>query len=325
MKFHITSPDAFARVDGTVQRTLLEHLPNHVGLHDTDVVVIPISFYQDFQFRRDLPAIIGSKRWILVDYLELGLDWEPNGVIDSHVLGRNSANFSRVSGPEWMRLDSFVRDHPPLVYFKRELLAREHSDWLQPLEFPGYLPIPTIQTKEEFHSRPVEAFLFWGLSHPSRPRLHGDIFRNAYSSGYEVISQFSHWNGYFADLRDKTWASIHAPHFDRKPISEILHFNHRSKISVSLPGAGFKCFRDTEAPNGAIPAFLESPIGHAFPWVHGENCIRLKECDEWQSLFDATLRDDLYDIYIQAQENIARYGSERYIYEYIIPSIQAKI
>jgi hypothetical protein len=325
MKFHITSPDAFARVDGTVQRTLLSHLPNLVGAHDADVIVVPISFYQDFQFRRDLPAIIGSKRWILVDYLELGLDWEPNGVIDSHLLGRNSANFARVSGPEWMRLDAFVRDHPPLVYFRRELLAREHSDSIRPLEFPGYLPIPTIQSREEFNSRPVEAFHYWGLSHRSRPVLHGDIFRHSYDKGYEVLSEWGHWHGFFSNKRNRVWSTIHAPHFARVGIEHIQHYIHRSKLTVSLPGAGVRCFRDLEAAAGSIPTFGHTALGWSFPFIHGQNCIEIRLDHAWEDLYKATQRGDLYDIYVESQRNAENFVGANYVNRHIIPSIERRL
>lgn len=325
MTFHVVSCDAHGRVDGTIQRTLLSHLPNQAGLSDADVLVVPVSFWEDFQFRRDLPALIGDRRWVLLDYIELGLDWNPNGVIDSHVLGRNSGNFQRVSGPEWMRLDAFCRDHKPLVYFRRELLAREHSPWLQPLEFPGYLSIPAIQSREEFDSRPLEAFHYWGLSHPSRPRLHGDIFRNAYDKGYEVISEWAHWNGFWADNRNRVWGSIHAPHFARVGIEHIQHYIHRSKITVSLPGAGVRCFRDMEAASGSIPAFAHTGVGWSFPFEHGKNCIELREGREWEDLYEATQRPDLYEIYVEAQKTAERYTGHNYVHQHIIPAIERRL
>ncbi len=325
MKFFVISPDAHGRVDGTVQANLLNHLPRSNGVHDADVLVIPISFYGDYQFRRDLPSLIGSKRWIMVDFLELGLDWRFDGTIDTHVLGRNSANFPRVAGSEWMRLDCFTRDHPPLVYFKRELLAREHSDWLQPIEFPAYLPIPTLQSKEEFDSRPIEAFHFWGLSHPSRPRLHGDIFRHSYDEGYEVLSEWAHWTGFFNDPRKRVWASIHAPHFARVGIDYLQHYTQHSKLTVSLPGAGYHCFRGSEAIMGSIPVYMHSAVGWSYPFKHGENCIEIRDGKEWEDLNEAAHREDLYDIYVESQKAAEFYSSPNYVNRHIIPSIQTRL
>jgi hypothetical protein len=287
--------------------------------------VVPVSFYGDYQFRRDLPTIIGNKKWVMADFMELGLEWPFDGTVDTHVFGRNSANFPRMAGQETMRLDAFVRDHPPLVYLKRELLAREHSDWLVPIEFPAYLPLPPLQSKEEFDSRPVEAFHFWGLSSRVRPVLHGDIFRHSYDEGYEIISDWHQWHGYFSDKRGRTWASIHAPHFCRVGIEHIQHYLHRSKISVSLPGAGYHCFRGSEALMGSIPAYQHTAVGWSYPFKHGENCIELRPGFEWEDLHEATQREDLYDIYVEAQKAAAFYQSANYVNNHIIPSIEKQL
>lgn len=308
-----------------MQRTLLSFLPQEAFSGTGTLHIVPISYYHDYEFRRDLRSIIGSDPWCLIDYTELGLDWDVWSGVDSMVLGRNVLNFLRVANKEWLALNDLVRDNPPKVYFKRELLAREQTDWLVPVDFPCYLPLPAIETKEQFDTRPLDAFTFWGLSHPARPRLHGEIFKQAYDHGYEVLSQFGHWHGHFYDPRGRTWAAIHAPHFDRKPIEDVMHFNHRSKISVSLPGAGYSCFRDTEAPVGSIPAFWHMPLARAFPWIHGRNCIDLRPTEEWRDLYDATKRDDLYDIYISAQANIQNYQSHNYVHQHILPAIERRL
>lgn len=321
MIFAIQSPCLNGAIDGTVMGNLLQHLPNQTTVHHADVVIVPISYYHDFQFHPQLPAILRGKKWVLVDFLELGLDWEVDGGLDTHVLGRNSANFPRISGPEWMKLDAFVRDTPPVVYFKRELLEREQSDWLVPVDFPCYLPVPGIQTKDEFDSRPLEVLHYWGLSHEARPRLHGEIFSHAYVQGYEILSQFNHWHGFFAEPRLRTWGAIHAPHFDRKSMTDVMHFIHRSKITVSLPGAGVKCFRDSEAPCGSVPAFWACGIARSYPWEAEKNCILLEPGCEWEDLNDATKQDDLYDLYVAAQETIQKYSSPTYVRDYFVPNI----
>lgn len=321
MRIAVQSPCQNGSIDGTVEANILRHLRN-AQVETSDLVIIPISFYGDFKFNAALPHLLKGKRWVMMDFLELGLDWDVNSGTDTHVLGRNSANFPRVSGPEWMKFDAFTRDHPPSAYFKRELLAREQTDWLIPVDFPCYVPIPWTQTKAEFETRPIEVFHFWGLSHLSRPKLHGNIFKYAYGERYEVISQFGHWNGYFADPRGRTWASVHAPHFDRKPIAEVMHFTHRSKISVSLPGAGVKCFRDSEAPCGSTPAFWDCGIARSYPWTPGENCIGLAPNAEWEHLRAAVQLEDLYEIYVAAQETIRKYDAVTYAKDYLLTRIQ---
>lgn len=319
MKFSILSAHESGEIDGTVSANLLNRLPNLTTVHDSNVVIVPVSWYSDYKFNKALTSI--NKPYVLVDFMELGLDWDPLSGRDGHKWGTNSADFNRLSTPRWMRLDAHCRDNPPLLTFCRELLEREQSDRLLPVSFPCVVPIPGIQTKEEFDARPLEAFLFWGLSHESRPRLHGDIFRNSYWSGYEVISQFDHWNGFFSEPRQRTWASIHAPHWDRKPMADVQHFIHRSKISISLPGAGALCFRDCEVAAGSIPAYWNSGIARSYPWEAEKNCILLTPGEEWQDLQDATQQDNLYELYVSAQENIRKYEAQTYVDNYIVPNI----
>lgn len=325
MKLSIASPDARGRIDGTVQANLLNHLPNLVPISQSDCVLVPISFYSDYAWRHDLPGIIGNKPYALLDYTELGLEWDVLSGTDSILLGRNILNCTRLSNKDWVALNDFVRDRPPVTYFRRELLEREVSGWLRPLDFPCYLPIPEIQSKQEFDARPLDVFWFWGLSHESRPRLHGDIFSNAYRCGYEVLSRIEHWEGFFRDPRGRTWATVHSPHWDRKPISEVMHFNHRSKLSVSLPGAGVHCFRDQEAPVGSIPVYWSCGIARAFPWVDGFNSLHVMPGLEWEDLYAHAQSDGLYDIYVEAQKNIQNYTSGNYVNNHIIPSIERRL
>lgn len=327
MKCAIVSPCASGEIDGTILVNLINHL-ERTGLDGCDVAVVPISYFSDYRFEERLPRWLSGKRWVLLDFLELGLDWNPDGSQDTHVLGRNSANFPRVSGPEWMKMDALVRDQPPIVYFKRELLERERTDWLHPIEFPSYLATPRTQSKEEFLSRPVEVLHYWGLSNPLRPELHGDIFKQAYSNGYEVISEFSHWDRFFADKRHKVWASIHAPHFARVGIEHVQHFIHRSKIGVSLPGAGYFCFRDQEVSSGSVPAYIDFPMATSYPRINKENCIKLPPDDMWWHLNEMVRplsNDLLYDIYVASQENARKYESATYVRDYVTPLIQSRL
>ena len=99
----------------------------------------------------------------------------------------------------------------------------------------------------------------------------------------------------------------------------------QSKISVSMPGSGVKCFRSTESPVNAVPAMMEDDMAWSYPWLHGVNCVRLDRMNLFGDLFNATQREDLHAIYIGAQETIELYRSRRYVAEYIIPNIQARL
>lgn len=94
---------------------------------------------------------------------------------------------------------------------------------------------------------------------------------------------------------------------------------------MSLPGAGVRCFRDFEAAAGSIPAFAHTGLGWSFPFVHGQNCIELHLQKVWEDLYEATQRDDLYEIYVASQDNTQNYLGPNYVQRHIIPSIEKRI
>lgn len=314
-RIHVLSPDATGARDGTVQAGLLDHLPNQVGsVLEADVIVVPISFLATYKFNEALHGL--KKPYVLIDFLEFGWDaGDKNNILGSGM----TQQFGHLNNSEYAKLDQWVWDHPPRLTFKRELFKRDVSPTMLPVEFPCQMEIPLIQSKEEFDKRPLDIFFPWGFSHPSRPRLHGDIFRNAHVGAYTFVD---HWDD-LGHVVGNLWASIHTPWMRRHPISEVMRWNQRAKISVSLWGAGKKCFRHTmEAPVGSIMALPSDNLAWSFEWDHGMNCIRLDEKHEIDSLMNATTRQDLYEIYKNGQCTVARYCSRRYVDEYIMTEIQ---
>lgn len=326
MRTHVISPDAAARIDGTVQSMLLDHFPNRVDNEaDCDVVLIPVARQADFKFNERLRGI--TKPYALIDYLEF--EWCVfNTVPETHLLGKNTARFAPWLDPfeEWTEFSEFVRDHPPTMYFKRELLSKDASSKVKPLEWPCYLEIPPIQTEAEFNARPIECFFNWGYSHPSRPKLHGDVFRAMATHGIEVISDFAQSAACISASGGKSriWASIYSPYYSRWPIAEVMRLQQQSKISVSLAGCGFKSFRHSEAPAGAVMALQDNDLAWAYPW-DDTNSVAIVPGGEFHSLVMWTRYQDLYQIYVQSQETVAKYQSKRYIEEYLTPAIEASL
>lgn len=315
MNLLLLSPDASGAIDGTLKKMVL-NLPITDSSAFSDAAIVPIAWHPNFVFNTDLLKYKG--KIIILDYLEMGWDAADKG----NVLGRDDLTpFGHLSGDEWTNLSAWVSVHPPVLTFKRELHENDRSDTLIPAEFTGLKPIPPIQSKAEFEARPMEVFFSWGLSNPSRPNLHGKIFQNAHCSGIHVI------DGWEQDGRFEphTWATIHSPWYARQPIEAIDRWNVRAKLSVSLPGAGVKCFRSAESPRGSIMALHRDKLAWSHPWVHGENCIRIGESVEFNDLLESTRRDDLYDIYIRSQETAAKYLTAPYCRDYLVPAIAARL
>ncbi len=226
-----------------------------------------------------------------------------------------------------MRLDAFVRDHKPAVYFKRELLERERSEWLQPVEFPCYLPTWPAQSKEDFDKRAIEVFMSWGLSHGCRQALHGEMFMKALENGITMISAWDQFDKFDYANHKRVWSSIHSPHITRVDISTVVHNQSRAKISLSLPGNGMRCFRDNEAPVNAVMACWSDDIARSYNWVYGENCIRLHRTQMYDELLMWTDRfsDSLHDIYLNGLETVDKYRSANYVNNYLTPIIQSAL
>ncbi len=141
-------------------------------------------------------------------------------------------------------------------------------------------------------------------------------------NGLGVISSFEHYEGHMRDHPSaRNWLSVFVPWFARKPVDTWRWFLQRAKIGVTLPGAGIVCFRSTEIVD-CIPALLFDKREWSIPWEDGKNCIRLRWEHEFEDLELATHRSDLYDIYKAAYETIDRYRGNRYVSEYVSPTIE---
>lgn len=319
MKLFVQSCDAGGDVNPIIRKTLLDYLPMTDSIAQADAVVVPVCFVNNFRFQVDLYRI--KKPIVILDFLEFGwdADQKPN------MLGTGSLRqFGHLASDEWDRLDTWAKSHSAVLTFKRELHSRDKRDNVLPIEFPYHLPIPEVQTREQFDARPLEVFSAWGLSHPTRQALHGDIFRQSHREGINVIDAWDQ-DGHF---ESRNWATIHVPHYNRKSLAEVMRWNERAKISVSLPGAGVKCFRSAEAPVGSIMALHYDTMEWTYPWTHGENCIQMTPDFEVSTLLAATRFPrvpSLYDIYRASQETIAKYQSARYAREHVLAQIEARL
>jgi hypothetical protein len=210
------------------------------------------------------------------------------------------------------------------AYFKRELFAKDSSDTVLPLEYPCHFQIPETGSKDHFYGRPFEVFNNWGHSHDNRPKLHGRIVQGMATDGLDVIQSFDQITG-MPTTAQKRWFSCFSPHWARQPMDRVLQVQQMARVSVSLPGAGMKCFRSSESPIGAIMALHHDEMKWAYPWTHSENCIRLLPGHEFDDLQAALAGLDLYEIYRNSQETIRRYSSKTYANEYVLKKITERL
>jgi len=332
LKFHLLSPDASHRYDPPWW-DLLRKLPGLTeAQNQADVVVILVTRLDNFVFNPALNQL--DKPYVLVCGSEYFWDWRQD---KTHVWGKNTHEFSWFNqNVQWALFESWVAEHPPLLTFKRELLAEDVSPTMVPIEYACWAGYVAKQTRAEFEARSLQVLFQWGRSHESRVRLHANIFRQSSYLGYEVLSEWRHLDAYFKEnpAAQKVWATIYVPHFAREDMKVVDHWGGRAKICVSMSGCGVKCFRHSEVCHNSIMALPKDNLAWSVPWEHGVNAIRLdtlpggasiihtQENVEVENLRVALDRPDLYEIYCAGVETADKLRPHRYLPEYFVPNVE---
>lgn len=285
---------------------------------NSSIPIVLISKANKFVFNQELLKL---EDWVCVDFVEMG--WNFNWERGTHLFGKNTDQFQDVYlGEEWKKFDAFVKSNPPALYFKRELLKRDVSDAIKPIEYPSLVQEIPIQIKEAFNARPICGAYYFGRSHELRLKIHSDIWAGAIKYGYSVCDNIYYFNGFMENEYGKKYVSMHIPHYSRHPIENILAINGLSKIGIAPHGAGIKTFRTSEVPVNAAMLMWEDELAWSQEWTHGINCLRCKPGEE-VGVIEKWLNDDsLYSIYINGVETCRRYNANRYISEYIEPAIK---
>lgn len=303
--------DAHSRTDGSMH-SMLERVKSKYP-------IVIVSRVDGFIFNKALKL---PDKYILVDAVEMGWDWDSSS--GTHFFGKNTHKYQNLFGTnEWDKLETFVYKHPPLVYFKRELLKEDATEYYRPIEYPATHSC-TQHTIEEYNSRPIEVFFNWGLSNPMRPKLHGEIWSKMNNLGYIVCDNLLNINEFIKEESNpRKWLTVNTPHYARFPVEDILNVNGISKLSVCLWGAGRKCFRTTgESPLNSVMITPEDDMAYAYQWIDGINCVKIKNIDNAVNEIEtATRRTDLYNLYVNGRETCAKYDIRQYISNYLEPII----
>lgn len=312
MTAEIASPDLQGQIDGTLMRTLYKPLQTALG---ADVVVLAVSYlHSGLQFRA--PKLDG-RPWVMVDFCEYFCQAGDT----THLFGvSDEAPIDAYGTEDWTRFSDWVADNPPALYFKRELFEQDRTDTVLPVEYPVSIPIPEPVSRAEFEARPCEVFNCWGLSNHERSRFHGEIFTLAGEFGLTVADSWAMFDHFAQHPEGRLWATIHTHCTQRIPIDRLInHYQARSRVSCSFPGSGVKCFRHGEACVGSIMAMPRDGMAWSYPWNGGQNCFRFTNPEE---LASAVQSETSYEIYLECQKNAARYASEQYVADYMVPNIE---
>jgi hypothetical protein len=317
---------------------LLHAIPGFepAGVHDCDVVFLSfIAPEQDFvPDKMTLDAISRRKLPVIIfDHSET--------FKEPFILG-----FSPVEpGGQYELVHSILaRELNTKAYFKREMSPTPPSPFN--LIFPVYpldwtlnaLSPAHVDTREEYNARPIDIFYSWGYSNESRPRLMGELLRQAGRFCAHFCLTEEDLDVALKEGRERIFALLFTPHFRRIHYSKIFEWQGKAKVSISMFGAGKKCFRCAEASYNAVMA-QQAPdeLQWSYPWVAGRNCIqlptgrRLDKDSFWREEEEVAVawlysglretQGSLYDIYLKGMENNQRYHNATYARDYLAPRI----
>jgi len=259
-----------------------------------------------YNYKFNAAALEPIKDYILVEASEYGWNWDLDKS-GTHIWGKNTNEFPQFSENEHYQLfDDWVKANPPKFTLKRELLKRDVTDTMKPIDYPCFYEAKEIQDIDMFNGRPVTAFYFWGRSHEARLRLHANIWMAASQKGFSVCDNISFFEKFVFEEDSKKWVSLNIPHYGRIDIRELLGRQQLSKFSIAMPGAGIKTFRHCESPINSVMVKWKDYLAWAYPWVGGENCIETEDGKEIESIEQASENPNLYDIYKAGVENCQR-------------------
>jgi len=289
-----------------------------LGRIQSDIPIVLISRARTFRFNEELENLKG-KKWVLCCFLEYGWNYHWNY---GHHWGVNTNEYDFLEGEHWERFDEFVKNNPPALTFKRELLKSDVSDVMKCIDYPCWYEAKEIQTRDQFNGRPISSFFFWGRSHEARVKLHSEIWRKSSEKGYSVCDNINYFEKFVFEEDSKKWVTMWMPHYGRVEIKEILGRQQLSKTSIALPGAGIKTFRHCESPINSVMVKYKDSLAWAFPWDE-TNCILTEEGKEIEDIEAAIQNPNLYEIYLNGIENCRKYHFTNYINNYINPILNS--
>jgi len=300
--------DKHQRLDGSAVR-IAQHI-------DTgSLPILPVTRVENFVFNTELYSL---KDYILLDYSELF--WFSENT-ETHLFGVNTHKFDEVfKGDEWIKFEDWVRENPPKLYLKRELLKQDVSDQVTPVDYPAWHNPYPIENKEQFNQRPISCFFYWGRSSEYRVQFHADVW---IKSNAAVCDNLYYLNPFLQEESNpRKFVTVNVPHYARQPIENILAVNGLSKLSVSMRGSGRKCFRHAESPSNSVMVTEANDLAWQFDWVDGVNCIKF--FDIFHDINKALENPSLYDIYVEGVNNANKYHYTNY-FQHINKIIKDKL
>lgn len=302
----VTIADGRGQID-SAYHTLVKHIP-------TDRTIVMVSWAENFVFNE---ALLSVKDYVLVCFCEGGWDLD---LKESHIWGVNSEKFPRYYNNDWIKFDNWVKENPPKLLLKRELLKKDVTSKIKPIEYPCVAHHWQPDSEEKFNNRPLSTFQYWGRSNENRLRIHGEIWHHASKKGFSVCDNVYYIDKFLQEEKGEKWVTLWIPHYERVDVNDLLKINGISKLSLSWPGAGFKCFRTAEAPVNSVMVMWENNYAFSYDW-NETNCILVQPGKELEGIDKALNNPLLYEIYLAGIKNCNKYRIDNYINNYLLTLI----
>lgn len=325
MKFYVTALDINSKVDNCIRDQIFPFL-NPCSIDEADYVALAITYISDWEFDAQEFEAIRHKPFVIFDYLEYGHDVYEN----NHLFGINTDDHIKYfESKNLMDLDKALSKVKIKCYFKRELTLNLSNKYIHfpvhPLEYPvlNYGDYP-MDTEDQYYKRPIDIFFNWGWSNPSRPELHGAFYSLAEKFKYSVVSDHTQISKEKKDHPNRpiVYTSF-TPHHSRLHMVDLLAIQKFAKISISLNGAGIKCFRHGESSINSLMALQENTMKWTYEWDENNSIILPNKkgssfIDSEASIskmFELLKSKTLYNRYTKCINNNKLYNQKKYINE----------
>lgn len=322
---------------------IIEITRNH---EEADFTIMPIVWEPNYEYDKSINSI-NFKNLIILDFVELGCgSWSNNTYQRSYSLygikHEYSDNFFERE-KELLKLHenlNTVLKDKIRVYFKRELsnlLDLSNLDVkVLPADFINTYNEYTPCTEDEFWKRGLDLLYIWGRSSQDRVRLYGTLFAQMDRFGHNMYSSEKQYEEeLIKNKRDCAFALFHKEWYERV---DFMKYQKNSRTVIDLYGAGLKCFRTIESTIDALSFKQDlSFLSHAYPWIHGENCIMFenrpnsnnldeyKACDTMWHYIRGPGKNDLYKMYLKSCETNLKYRNVTYLKDYFIKNIESEL
>lgn len=341
MKYHVTNFNRNSSYDCAVWHSVirfLEQLYDYTLVEDigeAELIILCTTWTDDFDFNADLASrVSATARVVVFDFWEFGAETLPS----MKVLGTGRCSYDNWAA--YVPLENWIRslETRVVLHLVRELVKGEATDCIRPIEYANtesvIQAVPEVVPLDAYITRPIDILLIFGDSNPCRFELMGSLIERGTRQGWRTnlclnVNTLSKLLPGFP-----TMVLLYQRWNDRLPIEQVYHLQSQSKITVSLSGNGFKCFRHAEAPFGSLMALQDNPLEWSVPWVNGEDCIvlpnhigtnRINAAGASDMLFNLLHAPaKLYPLYVAAQLKAKHYlGSQyaAYIHESITKAL----